>query len=354
MPGRDRLEDVDDVVRRLTIDGREVQVQRVRERLESARSVLRALAASPRCLELTAELATWDGRPSARWRKRLSRHVRECPQCLVNTSDLIPAEGLLGGLALVPVPIGLAGLVLAKLGPAGSATAGGAAAHGPGGAGRVSRSLRKLAAKPVAAVTAGAVVLAGGGVAWYTSGGSEAPAREPAAVAPAPAAASSAPPTPEATPPPTPTPTAATPLSGRHALRSVDVPGRYVSESGALGALLPVGSNSSASVREGATFTFVAGLADSRCYSLVDAAGRYVRHYAFRIRLAANDGSDIFQKDATFCARSGSADGSVSLESYNYPGRYLRHRDNLELWLDPAEDTAAYRAGRSFVVVAPW
>jgi hypothetical protein len=60
--------------------------------------------------------------------------------------------------------------------------------------------------------------------------------------------------------------------------------------------------------------------------------------------------SAIFQKDA----RSGSTAGSVSLESYNYPGRYLRHRDNLQLWLDPVENTAAYRAGRSFVVVAPW
>ncbi|MFJ5031249.1 AbfB domain-containing protein [Streptomyces sp. NPDC088560] len=59
------------------------------------------------------------------------------------------------------------------------------------------------------------------------------------------------------------------------------------------------------------------------------------------------------RKDATFCARSGSADGSLSLESYNCPGRHLRHRDNPELRLDPSESSAAYRAGRSFAVVAP-
>ncbi|MFK4099512.1 AbfB domain-containing protein [Streptomyces sp. NPDC019531] len=143
-------------------------------------------------------------------------------------------------------------------------------------------------------------------------------------------------------------------LSGRHALRSVDDPGDHVSQSGRLGILDPVGATTSAAPRRAATFTFVPGIADSRCYSLRDAAGRYVRHFAFRIRLDVNDGSAIFQKDATFCARPGSADGSVSLESYNYPGRYLRHRDNLQLWLDPAENTAAYRASRSFVVIAQW
>ncbi|UXY24814.1 AbfB domain-containing protein [Streptomyces cynarae] len=39
------------------------------------------------------------------------------------------------------------------------------------------------------------------------------------------------------------------------------------------------------------------------------------------------------------------------MESYNYPGRYLRHRD-LQLRLDPSG--TAYRASRSFVLVAPW
>ncbi|EFH28215.1 alpha-L-arabinofuranosidase [Streptomyces sviceus ATCC 29083] len=67
-----------------------------------------------------------------------------------------------------------------------------------------------------------------------------------------------------------------------------------------------------------------------------------------------DDRSAIFRKDTTFCPRPGSTAGSVSLESYNYPGRYLRHRDNLQLWLDPSENTAAYRASRSFVLVAPW
>lgn len=344
-----------------------VRVQRVKERLETARTVVRAVTASPRCTELTAVLTSWDGRPSALWRKRLARHVRDCPLCLSSASDLIPAEGLLGGLALVPVPIGLAGLVLARVLGADSAGASvGSGAHTASGAGRTAHAFGGAAAKPVAAAVAGAVTLVAAGVAWYTVTGSPEPVSRPAAAAPLSLSPSAVPPSPRTSGPPTPTAKAAPKpmpspsttaeprLSGRHALRSVDDSGDYVSQSGRFGILAPVGARSAAAARQAATFTFVPGLADPRCYSLRDTMGRYLRHYAFRIRLDADDGSALFQKDATFCARSGSAPGSVSLESYNYPGRYLRHRDNLQLWLDPSEETAAYRADRSFVPMTPW
>ncbi|WP_369173065.1 sigma-70 family RNA polymerase sigma factor [Streptomyces sp. R28] len=346
-----------------------VRVQRVKERLETARTVVRAVTASPRCPDLAAVLASWDGRPSALWRKRLARHVRDCPQCLSSSSDLIPAEGLLAGLALVPVPAGLAGLVLARVLGAESAGATVGAGTGTGthtvsGASRAARTIGRLAAKPAAAAAAGAVTLAAAGVAWYASTGSHEPAARPAVGAPLSPAVSSVPPPPRTSVSPTPTPkptptaspatTAEARVSGRHALRSVDNPGAYVSQAGRLGILAQAGVTSSAATRQAATFTFVPGLADPRCYSLRDASGRYLRHYAFRIRLDPDDRSAIFRKDATFCPRSGSTAGSVSLESYNYPGRYLRHRDNRQLWLDPSENTAAYRASRSFVLVAPW
>jgi RNA polymerase sigma factor (sigma-70 family) len=338
-----------------------VRIQRVKERLETARTVVRAVTASPRCPDLAAVLASWDGRPSGLWRKRLARHVRDCPQCLLSSSDLIPAEGLLAGLALVPVPAGLAGLVLARvLGADSTGTAVGAGTRTASGASRTSRTIGRLAAKPAATAAAGAVTLAAAAVAWYTATGSHEPTPRPAVAAPLSPAASSVPPSPRTSASQTPTPTAAPEataearFSGRHALRSVDNPGDYVSQSGRLGILDRVGATSSAATRQAATFTFVPGLADPRCYSLRDATGRYLRHYTFRIRLDTDDGSAIFQKDATFCPRSGSTAGSVSLESYNYPGRYLRHRDNLQLWLDPFENTAAYRASRCFVLVAPW
>ncbi|POX59630.1 RNA polymerase [Streptomyces sp. Ru62] len=80
-----------------------VRVQRMKARLEAARVVVRALDTRPACEELRAVLASWDGLPSALWRKRIARHARECPRCGGLWSGLLPAEGLLAGLALVSV-----------------------------------------------------------------------------------------------------------------------------------------------------------------------------------------------------------------------------------------------------------
>ncbi|MEU3413649.1 sigma-70 family RNA polymerase sigma factor [Streptomyces sp. NPDC006658] len=78
-----------------------VRVQRMKARLESARVVVRALDTGPACVELRAVLASWDGLPSALWRKRIARHARDCARCGGLWSGLLPAEGLLAGLALV-------------------------------------------------------------------------------------------------------------------------------------------------------------------------------------------------------------------------------------------------------------
>ncbi|THA86796.1 sigma-70 family RNA polymerase sigma factor [Streptomyces sp. A0592] len=84
-----------------------VRVQRMKAQLEAARVVERALDAQPGCEELRAVLAGWDGQPSALWRKRIARHARECVRCSGLWSGLVPAEGLLAGLALVPVSAAL-------------------------------------------------------------------------------------------------------------------------------------------------------------------------------------------------------------------------------------------------------
>ncbi|NUV60253.1 sigma-70 family RNA polymerase sigma factor [Streptomyces sp. CAI-85] len=80
-----------------------VRVQRMKAQLEAARVVVRALDAQPPCRELQGELAGWDGRPSALYRKRVARHARGCVRCSGLWSGLMPAEGLLAGLALVAV-----------------------------------------------------------------------------------------------------------------------------------------------------------------------------------------------------------------------------------------------------------
>ncbi|MFJ9928895.1 sigma-70 family RNA polymerase sigma factor [Streptomyces misionensis] len=167
-----------------------VRVQRMKAQLEAARVVVRALDARPRCEELRVVLAAWDGKPSALWRKRIARHARGCPRCSGLWSGLMPAEGLLAGLALVAAspallaalrsapeglaPVGAATPLGAPAGTGGSTGSGGSAgrtgtgsraARGrPGGRG-ASRRRRRLRRRAVG----GAVVvacLAGGGL-WY-------------------------------------------------------------------------------------------------------------------------------------------------------------------------------------------
>ncbi|WP_380283132.1 sigma-70 family RNA polymerase sigma factor [Kitasatospora purpeofusca] len=82
-----------------------VRVQRMKKQLEAGRVVVRALTAYPRCPDLTELTAGWDGTPNSVWRKRIARHIRDCAACDGLGRDLFPAEGLLAGLALVPVPM---------------------------------------------------------------------------------------------------------------------------------------------------------------------------------------------------------------------------------------------------------
>jgi hypothetical protein len=145
------------------------------------------------------------------------------------------------------------------------------------------------------------------------------------------------------------------PTGVTRSLQSVNYPAYYASYgSDGLGVLTTVASSSSAAVKQEATFTIVAGLADSAGYSFRASDGRYLRHYNFRIELGTSDGTDAFSQDATFHALPGSASGSVRLVSHNYPGRCIRHR-NYQLWVDPYDDvTTVFRADSSFAPVTAW
>jgi RNA polymerase sigma factor (sigma-70 family) len=172
-----------------------VRVQRMKAQLDAARAVVRALNAAPRCPELAALAAGWDGRPGSVWRKRLARHTRECPVCAAHWEGLVPADHLLVGLALVPLPLGFA-VATATLK---TAAVGGWLAK-----------LTALVSKPVVAVAAGATVVAGGAtVAFHVR-------NEPAVRGDAVFAAAPPPTTPARTtaaPAPRPSPTSAEPPS---------------------------------------------------------------------------------------------------------------------------------------------
>jgi len=76
---------------------------------------------------------------------------------------------------------------------------------------------------------------------------------------------------------------------------------------------------------------------------------RYIRH-----RNALGEAtpivSDLDKKDATFRVIPGLADPNcVSLESRNYPGHYLRHQDS-RVKLAPQDDTQLFRDDATFCV----
>nr|WSY51362.1 sigma-70 family RNA polymerase sigma factor [Streptomyces sp. NBC_00886] len=81
-----------------------VRVQRMKERLETARGIVRALDSA--CPDLRDLTARWDGRRDSVWRKRLARHLRGCAYCGDPRESVVPPERLLVGIALVPLPIG--------------------------------------------------------------------------------------------------------------------------------------------------------------------------------------------------------------------------------------------------------
>ncbi|RZB15630.1 sigma-70 family RNA polymerase sigma factor [Streptomyces sp. F001] len=173
-----------------------VRVQRVKERLETARGIVRALdGACPDLRELTAR---WNGRPDSIWRKRLARHIRGCGYCGDTRESVVPAERLLVGIALVPIPVGFT-LSLALGGK--TAVAATATATSVGWSAKVMAAITQ----PAVAVTAGATIVAGG--AYVVTQTPDAP---PRAVAPT-ASSTARPPsspvpsvTPSATPSPSP------------------------------------------------------------------------------------------------------------------------------------------------------
>ncbi|MCH7229432.1 AbfB domain-containing protein [Glycomyces sp. L485] len=104
---------------------------------------------------------------------------------------------------------------------------------------------------------------------------------------------------------------------------------------------------------EDARFRMVPGLADGSTgyvsFESVNNPGQYLRHSFFELVLAPDDGTALFDEDATFRMVEGLADEwCTSYQSYNFPDQHVRH-SGFELQLDPIEDETG-RADSTFCV----
>ncbi|HEY0001236.1 MAG TPA: sigma-70 family RNA polymerase sigma factor [Actinoplanes sp.] len=123
-----------------------VRLRRMKAQLDALRGVVRALRVSPRCPDLAGVVRPWNGVANAVWRKRLIRHVRDCPRCGVFQRGLVAPEELLLGVTSLPVATAFA----AQTGMLSSMWAG----------------IQNLFANKLVAGTAALTVAAGGGFAY--------------------------------------------------------------------------------------------------------------------------------------------------------------------------------------------
>ncbi|MEO3755810.1 AbfB domain-containing protein [Streptomyces sp. B6B3] len=156
---------------------------------------------------------------------------------------------------------------------------------------------------------------------------------------------------------------ATVPVNTWQSLR-VTTPGhtdRYLRHQDALAFTEPVTAASPQLLREDATWRLVPGLADPTCYSIESRnfPGEYLRHRNSRVERGRPDGTELFREDATWSAVPGLSGTGVSFRSYNLPHRYLRHYDSA-LWIaanggpQPYDSRTLFREDATWTIAPPW
>jgi hypothetical protein len=122
-----------------------------------------------------------------------------------------------------------------------------------------------------------------------------------------------------------------------------------------------ISSSSSSTDKSDSTWIVRAGLANSSCVSFESAndSGQYIRHSNFELYIASNDGSSLFQQDATFCAQAGLNGQGDSFQSVNYPTKYIRHYDYVGYIASDGGSNAwdsatSWSDDVSWVIASPW
>jgi GH43 family beta-xylosidase len=99
-------------------------------------------------------------------------------------------------------------------------------------------------------------------------------------------------------------------------------------------------------------FRIVTGLSGTGTVSLesTNFPGYYLRHRNHEAWVERRDGTSLFNADASFHRRGGLAgSGTVSFESVNFPGYFVRHRGG-QVWLERSDGTSAFRDSASFIL----
>lgn len=134
---------------------------------------------------------------------------------------------------------------------------------------------------------------------------------------------------------------------------------RYLRHRDGLARTDVVTGSSDGLLKADATFVVRRGLSEPSCYSFESRnfPGNFLRHADFRVRLNTNDNTDLFRRDATFCAQPGT--GGVRLESVNELGTNIRHYAE-EVWVasnggaHTYDNPASYNQDVSWTVSSPW
>lgn len=130
---------------------------------------------------------------------------------------------------------------------------------------------------------------------------------------------------------------------------SVNYPKRYIRHRNSLGELTPVTNNLDS---QDIAFFLRPGLngsAKSVSFESVNYPGSFLRHQGYRIKLQANDRSELFAKDATFVVRPGlrNLPDLASFEAVNFPGHFIRHQ-NFQLWIAKNDGSQLFQYDASF------
>jgi hypothetical protein len=139
----------------------------------------------------------------------------------------------------------------------------------------------------------------------------------------------------------------ATSAAAQNSFESVNYPGYFIRHAYSLGEITRINSDLD---RKDGTFVLKPALSGPQgavSFESVNYPNHFLRHQNFRVKLHLNDGSDLFNKDASFIPRPGLAGTGISYESVNFPGRFLRHRD-YHLWVEDNDGSDLFRKDASF------